>query len=417
MKVTGSFENGRYSGIITGLEDSSKYFAAPFMKVNGKKYLADPLEFKTFSDYSNTVVDSASFSISHKIVWDDPSEARKISQDGYYAEYGRVCRLGDSDTLLLVHHGGPDIGDWVNISLRKSFDNGVTWTEQEILMDINDYRSEYWRFCCPEILELGNGWILIAYTANGKPETNENCHVHILTSKDRGKTWEGPLLVNTGRSWEPFMIQLPHGELELFYSSEARWWPGDNLKQEIHSIRSTNNGQNWSYHQTVAYYPEKRDGMPVAVILQGNRGVVFSIETVLHNHSPYIIKRDLAGDWDLPDPILNDGDSRWHIPGFRNEFGGGPYLVQLPTGETVLSAHVHRGGDWHQNYMQVMIGDNTARNFQDLTVPWGIPPSNQGDILSSLFIKDEETIVIITSRNTEGGYSAVYWLEGKIVPK
>ena len=413
-KVTGTFSDGMFNTLITGLEESTLYYAVPYMKVNGTYHLASEKEIKTFSDYSDEVVDSSAFSIGHKIVWNDLSTARKISQEGYYAEYGRVCRLGTSDTLLLVYHGGPNKGDWINIMMRKSFDDGVTWTTQEILMNINDYSSSYWRFCNPELLELDNGWILLAYTANGKPETNDNCYVHILTSKDRGSTWEGPLKIVTGRSWEPVMIQFSGGELELFYSSEARWWPGDDLEQEIHSIRSTDNGQSWSWPEVVAYFPGKRDGMPVPVILQGNKGVIFSIECVNHWLSPWIIKRDLAGEWDLPNPILNNGPTRYTISGFSG-FGGAPYMIQLPSGETVLSIHTGGVNDWKKSHMEVMIGDNDGRNFKSLTTPFGTLPVNEGAIMNSLFLKDNQTVVAISSRNFSDGSSAIYWLEGTIV--
>ena len=209
---------------------------------------------------------------------------------------------------------------------------------------------------------------------------------------------------------------LPGGEIELFYSSEARWWPGDDLKQEIHVIRSTDNGQSWSYPVVAAYFPDKRDGMPVPVLLKGNRGVIFSIECVNHWLSPWIIKRDLNQDWDLPDPILNNGSTRWTVTGFSGH-GGAPYLVQLPTGEMVISAHIYRGGDWHLSNMEIMIGDNQGRNFTDLSKPWGDLPTDQGAIHNSMFIKDNETIVLISARNNAGSESAIYWLEGKIVPK
>jgi hypothetical protein len=283
-------------------------------------------------------------------------------------------------------------------------------------MNINDYSSSYWRFCNPELRELDNGWILLAYTANGKPETNDNCYVHILTSKDRGSTWEGPLKIVTGRSWEPVIIQLPGGELELFYSSEARWWPDDVLEQEIHSIRSTDNGQTWSWPEVVAYFPGKRDGMPVPVILQGNKGVIFSIECVNHWLSPWIIKRDLGGNWELPDPILNNGPTRWTVSGFSG-FGGAPYLIQLPSGETVLSIHTGGVNDWKKSHMEVMIGDNDGRNFRNLTTPYGTLPVNEGAIMNSLFLKDSQTVVAIASRNFSDGSGAIYWLEGTIVPE
>jgi hypothetical protein len=417
-KVTGEFSDGKYSAVIPGLDPATKYYTIPYMIVNGNYILGDQKEVVTFSDYSNDEVDTSAFTIAHKIVWNDPSTAKKISQDGYYAEYGRVTRLGDSDTILLVYHGGPNLGDWVNISLRKSFDNGMTWTDQEIIMNIAHHSANFWRFCNPEIIELENGWILIPYIANGKPETNDNCYVHVLISKDRGATWEGPTEIVTGRSWEPVIVQLPNGELEMLYSSEAKWWPSnmEDRQQEIHSILSTDNGLSWSYPEVAAYYPGKRDGMPVPVLLQGNKGVAFIIETVWHWRSPYIVKRDLAGNWDLPDPIDDYGDTRWAVFGFPGH-GGAPYMAQLPTGETVITCHVGRGVDWHQSNMHVMIGDNDAKNFEGLTTPWGNIPIDEGAIMSSIFIKDNNTMVLITSRNQLNGESAIYWLEGTITPK
>ena len=91
--------------------------------------------------------------------------------------------------------------------------------------------------------------------------------------------------------------------------------------------------------------------------------------------------------------------------------------MQLPTGEVVISAHIYRGGDWHLSNMETMIGNNEARNFSDLSKPWGDLPADQGAIHNSMFIKDNETIVLISARNNALSESAIYWLEGKIVPK
>jgi hypothetical protein len=98
-------------------------------------------------------------------------------------------------------------------------------------------------------------------------------------------------------------------------------------------------------------------------------------------------------------------------------FGGAPYLSQLPTGETIISSHIGRRGDWHQSNMQVMIGDNEARNFEGAAYPWGDLPLQEGAIMTSIFIKDENTVVLVTSRNHSSGGSAIYWLEGTITLK
>ena len=156
--------------------------------------------------------------------------------------------------------------------------------------------------------------------------------------------------------------------------------------------------------------------MPVPLLLQGNRGVVFAIETVNANRSPYLVKRDLAGPWILATSNFENGPYRWLVGNFSGH-GGAPYLVQLPSGETVLSAHIYKGGDWHQNnYMQVLIGDNNAKNFSNLSTPWGVLPVNESAVDNSLFLKDSTTIIAISCRNFPNGSGGIYWLEGTIVP-
>jgi hypothetical protein len=407
-----------WKSMLDNLKAGTSYYAVPYFRKYNTYHLGGSVHFTTYSDYSKEIVDTSNIKIAHKISWKPYATAKKISQPGFYADYGRIKRVGNSDTLLLVYHGGPNNQDWLNIYMRKSYDNGVIWQDQKIMADLTQY-STYWRFCNPELIQLTNGWILLAYTANGKPETNENCYIHILTSKDHGETWEGPALIQTGRSWEPSMVQLPHGEVELFYSSEAAWWPevnGKYTEQEIHMIHSTDNGQTWSFPKTVAYYPGKRDGMPVPLLLQGNKGVAFAIETVNANHSPYLVKRDLDGPWILSTSNFENGPYRWLVDNFSGH-GGAPYIVQLPSGETVLSAHMYKGGDWHQNnYMQVLIGDNNAKNFTHLSTPWGVLPVNESAVDNSLFLKDSTTIIAISCRNFPNGSGGIYWLEGTIVP-
>jgi len=414
----GQFDGNNWKSVLSGLSAGTQYSAIPYIRIYNQYHLGIPIHFTTYTDYSEEVVDTTTIQIAHKIEWYPYATAKKISQPGFYADYGRVKRVGNSDTLLLVYHGGENNQDWLNVYMRKSYDNGDTWQDHQVMADISRY-SNYWRFCNPELIQLANGCILLAYTANGNPETNENCYLHILSSIDRGKTWEGPMLIQTGRSWEPSMVQLPHGEIELFYSSEARWWPvtdGEYMEQEIHMIHSTDNGQTWSFPQTVAYYPGKRDGMPVPLLLKGNKGVVFGIETVNTNVSPFIVKRDLAGPWILTTTNFTNSPYRWLAGNFSGH-GGAPYIIQLPTGETVLSAHIYKGGDWHlNNYMQVMIGDNDARHFTHLSTPWGVLPVNESAVNNSLHLKNSTTIVAISGRNFPDGSGGIYWLEGTIVP-
>jgi hypothetical protein len=413
--VAGSAENGGFMAVAGNLEPGASFYVQAFIRLGESYYYSDEKKITTWSDYSGTV-DTAVTAVSHRILWNDPATAIRLNPPGTYAEYGRVARLGTTDTLLLVYHGGPSTGDWINIYLRKSYDNGETWRSQEILMDLADYPGSYWRFCTPEILCLQDGSVLVAFEANSRPDENQSS-VQLLISRDSARTWEGPVIYRTGRTWEPAMVQLPKGEIELFYSSEAKWWPDDPVYQDIQVIRSTDYGQSWSDPRVAAYYPEKRDGMPVPVVLQGNNGVAFAIETVGSNNSPYIVHRDMDAPWVAATSDFLNGLHRWWVSGFSGH-GGAPYLLQLPGGETVLSAHIYRGGDWHQNnFQEVMIGDSRARNFEGRTLPWGELPWGEGAVNNSLFLKNGTTIVTISSRMFLDGTGGLDWLEGMIVPK
>jgi len=415
QKVPGTSGDGKLSAIASALSSETDYFVQAYMNLDGDYYYSNEKKIITWSEYTDPV-DTAAFEISYKIVWDEPSTAIKLNPAGTFGEYGRVERVGSSDTLLLVYHGGPNTGDWINIYLRKSKDNGKTWGDQETLMDLDDYPRQYWRFCTPEILQLQNGWILVAFEANARPDENKSS-IQILVSKDSGFTWSDPLIYETGRTWEPSMVQLPHGEIELFYSSEAKWWGTHDLYQDIQVIRSTDNGESWSDPQVIAYYPRRRDGMPVPTVLQGNKGVVFGIECVGSSNSPYIIHRDMNEPWILETSNFLNGPHRWLVSGF-SAHGGAPYVLQLPTGEIVYSAHIYRGGDWHQNnYQQVLIGDNDAKKYEGLTTPWGVLPMGESAVNNSLFLKDDSTIVTISTRMFSNGSGGLYWLEGKIVAK
>lgn len=415
VKVPGNLTNHEGRCLLPDLNPGSFYYAQPYMVIMGKTYYGTSRKIRTFSNYSQYEVDTIQAAVAHKIAWKDPSTAIRISQSGYFGDYGRIKRAGNTDTLILVYQGGPENNDWVNICMRLSYNNGATWSEQVILKNINDFSSTYWRFCTPELLVMKNGTVILAYEANVKEDENKS-EIHILISRDTCKSFEDPIILICGRSWEPAMIELPGGEIELFYSSEEKWWPGDPIYQEIIRIASTDGGYNWSEPVTVAYYPEKRDGMPVPLLLKGNRGVVFAIESVNSALSPYIIKRDLNADWNLTTSGFYNSPYRWVVNNFSGH-GGAPYLLQLPTGEVLLSAHIYRGGDWHQNnYMQTMVGDNNARNFSYIANPWGYLPENQSSVNNSLFLLDNETVVAVSCRMFPDKMGGIYWLEGKIVP-
>ena len=349
--------------------------------------------------------------ISH-ILWGEPV---KVSHEVFGAEYPRMLQLGE-DTLFLAYHGGDEQNAWDNIYLRKSFDRGATWSEEEVLMADND--PNYWGFANPEFLELRSGRILMAFTGRGRPDDNQHDNIQFMYSDDRGTTWSAPRIVALGRSWEPAMVQHPNGDVLLFYSSEARWWqvvPADQTQQEILMVTSKNDGGSWSLPKSVAYTSGMRDGMPVPLVLKDGKGIAFAIESVNNRDSPWILRSSLSARFQTPGDI----SKRLAAPKTTVNFGGGPYLVQLPTGETILSCHDTGGRDigpdWKRNTMYVLIGDAEANNFSNVSYPFPDLPVDEGAFFNALHVLDEDTVIALGSRYFADGHTEVHWVTGEIV--
>jgi hypothetical protein len=213
------------------------------------------------------------------------------------------------------------------------------------------------------------------------------------------------------------MIQLPDGEIELFYSSEAAWWPGNNVQQEILMVSSKDNTTTWTSPKRVAYTAGMRDGMPTPLVLKDNKGIVFPIESVNNTKSPWVVWSSTDAKWNYKSTATAENGRRW-LATPQNIWGGAPFIIQLLTGETLLSVQDAGGrsigSDWKKNTMLVLAGNSVAKNFTNISIAWPNLPVNEGAYYSSLFLKDNSTVVAVTTRNFSDGHSEIYWKEGQI---
>jgi|GEM_PF-235263 glycoside hydrolase family 93 len=410
------------SSPITELTPGTTYIAVVKALVNGE-IMEIEKEVTTWSDYSAIAVDSSVKPVSHTVEWDNENLIC-LTPEVLQVEYPRMCRV-DENKILLTYHGGTE-NHWQNSYLRKSYDNGKTWTRPVTIYNATDvfHGSEYYRICNPEMTRLRNGWIILTAIANGKPESNYNCKVIACISKDKGETWSDPIIVGRGRTWEPQVVQLPNGELELLVSSEAFWWENqrDNLFQEILSSRSTDNGETWTAFKRASYKPGARDGMPVSVVMQGNKGVMFVEESVNGGISPSLQFRSLDGEWDTEDWDGKQDENRW-LTGLA-KWAGAPYMIQLPTGEFLIMAHTAQTGSvWQTSRPQVIMADNTGHNFKFSTKPLNgaILPSECGAYYNSFFLYDDNTVWLLFTKAQYKGQkrmeSNIMMMEGKIVER
>ena len=237
-----------------------------------------------------------------RIAW-DYSTAVKIF--GPHAGYSRIIRLSNDDLLCSFFYNG-------SAQVTRSTDNGKTWQphttaafwENDIAADV------------PELLQLQNSRVLLAY--NLRPswqnsDPSKRFGIAVTASDDDGETWQHLSDVYSASHlfldgvWEPAMIQLESGEVQLFVSNEFPYQTTD--EQEITLFRSFDNGASWSDTVTVSFRAGSRDGMAVPLILQNQKGIVFSIED--NGGSDHAFK---------PTIIWSSEEDNWQ-QGFADAFG------------------------------------------------------------------------------------------------
>lgn len=349
------------------------------------------------------------------ILWDNTAD-RKLSHGVYFADYGRIHRAPNGKLILTYGCGANAANTRTDIAIRISSDNGLTWTTPQIVKT-GVGATGYNGFANPEMLVMKNGWIMLAFEGKGNPDDNDHDNIQLLISKDNGQTWGDSKIVAKGRSWEPAMIQLAGGEIEMFWSSEAKWWPSSDVQQEILLSRSTDNGNTWSNPETVAYANGMRDGMPTPVILKDNKGIVFTIESIRDSKSPYVLWSSMEARWRYSTLGTAANGRRW-LSTTDNVFGGAPHLIQLNSGETLVSfeADDARGvSDFHKQVMLVYRGNSLVQNARRINDPWPGLPTNEGAYYSMLFQKDATHVVLVTTRNFADDHSEVWWKEGRLV--
>ncbi len=350
-----------------------------------------------------------------QIVWDQ-STLRKVSSGTgvRYSGYARLVQLRDQSLLAFYEADG-------SIVTVRSNDLGQSWSAPTVVAA----RQEGINMAVPDMLVLADGSILVCY--NPRPyQIDPSRHFAIRTkrSTDGGKTWRDErLLYEAGHTfengcWEPAAVQLPSGEIQLFFANEGIYINSN--EQNISLLRSGDGGLTWSKEpQIVSFRAGSRDGMPVPLLLQNGRDLVFSIEdNGLHNFKPYLIHSTVARDWSAPVP--GSSPYRWYAlsePIDDDIYAGAPYLRQLPTGQTLLS---YQGTEGRINKignaeMKVVIGDAEARNFGRKSVPFAIPADKSG-LWNSLSILADGTIVALTSTNahSDDGAVEVWIVKGKL---
>ena len=357
------------------------------------------------------------------VEWDRRTD-RVVSAPGDNgAAYPRAKQLSNGDILLAYHHGETLGNCGARITLRRSRDGGATWCQTR---EVEGSREKgFWGFSNPDFVELGRGRVLLVSAARGKAEPGSGdgflseCRssgLRIRFSEDYGATWGPPRLIAAGRGrvWEPSIVRLPGGELEIFYAVESPFWVERGSTQCIESIRSPDGGQTWSAPELVAQQPGCRAGVP-SVLALNNGHVVCGQEVVGLDTSPWIVD------------TLHGQAQHARLAQNRYEFGGGPFLASAPDGSTLLAFHSQCRqtaalkqvpGSWLLSDIFVQRGDANADHFGPASCPWPTEDALAGAFFPSLLVTKDGTLVALASfirvnpdRTTT---SVVRWVQGRM---
>lgn len=343
---------------------------------------------------------------SQTVKWDATSLVL-IEQGG---NYGRVIRLKDRSLLCCYDLGG-------KIFVKQSTDDGKTWGQR---VSVADY--EYGPATNAELLELSDGRILCLF--NERPSNGQDVFaIAIAESRNKGMEWSRKRRIYEAGCefgngcWEPAGIQLPDGEIQIYFANEAPYRETD--ESEITMMKSRDGGKSWGTPKAVCFRQGHRDGMPVPLVLNGKKGIAVAIEDnglAGPAFKPAIVHTALHNKW-ADSPVGPGSPNRWPaladpLPPRVN--AAAPYLCQFPTGETLLSFQM-TDDSRRQPHMVVAVGDDRAKNFDQLSVPFNVGPET-ACLWNSLFIKSG-TIVTAVSHTTINGILGLWAVDGVLITK
>ncbi len=354
-----------------------------------------------------------------RIAWDYTTQ-NQISRknDTGYSGYARIIQLHDSSLLVSYESNG-------NVIVKMSKDFGKSWSESITVVS----SIEGVNMATPDLLQLKNGSILLAY--NPRPgesaAKSKKFLIKTILSIDGGLTWHDDLVVYEGDSkfengvWEPSLLQLPDGEIELFFSNENVYRNSD--EQNISLLRSTNNGVSWTSEPEITSFRNgSRDGMPSPLYLNDKNEILYSIEDngSNNNFKPYIIRNSISENWSQT--IGGNGKNRSYALKDRlkeSEYAGAPYLAQLQTGETLLSyqgTDNRNSNDLNNADMKVAIGNENGEDFNRISTPF-IIPEGKSALWNSIAVLDDNTIIALTTTNAFSATNAseVWMIRGHVI--
>lgn len=341
--------------------------------------------------------------------------------------YVRVKKLANGNYIMFYHNNQIGASCYYSTSqnLKAWIAKGRLLSNYAIID--SDKQANERRFSNCDALVLSNGDIIAvaSYRANiNYKEKPLDAGIVMLRSTDNGISWSTPVEIYRGVNWEPSLLELPSGEINCYFTESSRT-NIEGTDTGTAMIVSKNKGVTWtpSFGSNPYYVIRTKhmkdgktffnDQMPVVIKLNGSNELAAAVEANIGGYNISFAYSGEDGEWDKLN-VSQEG------PVDRNDFafeGSAPYLVQFPSGETVMSYNKS------STYFMKM-GDARARNFGEAYAPfsgkgyWGtleridshqligaMPNTSEGVIMLSRFVLNHDIVATRRSVTVDGDNS------------
>ena len=296
------------------------------------------------------------------------------------AQYPRLKKKADGSYILFFQYA--TYGPHIYYAHSKDL---VHWEAPEVLYNAEHYRYKneslpngagvtYFVNCDAVVLQ--NGDILTVTSYRNKEvyrDHPELAGIYLRRSTDGGRTWSAETSIYKGVNWEPSIIELSSGEIQIFFSQVspgiARW----GLKENRNStgtamISSADGGYTWTPNVTEAPWQAKIAFQQYVLEVEGSPSFTdqMSVVTELYDGTLAAVCESKDANKDFHISIIYS-DAAWSDspdydktgPADRqsNLFqGAAPYIRKMPSGEVVI-------GYGENNDYCLRVADGSARNI------------------------------------------------------
>lgn len=256
------------------------------------------------------------------------------------------CKNGD---LLVVYNecNAHTDRDHSRITMRKSYDNGKTWSEKKYI-SFETSHGKHWNSIRASVMPDGR-IILVCDKMNGVGLTAESCHtcrIYMWESYDNGETFVNEHNTEIVGFCSDKVRRLSDGSLLLLVSLK-------NLESglyEIHAHKSYDDGKTWHYRCCVASSSKYTFIEPNSIELNDGRIVAFLRENSMMGYNGFAVVSSDKGEsfgeiFEIPTPGMHR-----------------PFVGRLFDGRLVLSFRELLGQGNYRRLMACIISENDIFN-------------------------------------------------------